>query len=198
MCALLKLVLGMTKRTDIKNGEIFKGDGKGHHSVWTGGGVTHTAPSSTLFIPALPRVPIKKAEELFEKMPGFIAFRVVRNMGFVDFKTTGQGQYILRSMRAQGAPHVQPATMAMRRHQGHVLEEGTPGLAIDFDKDPASKRNRNYEAQQDDLKRKRREEMSRPYFCACCGSKALSLFKVSCCNGVVVSTRKDFQVKTPI
>ena len=37
------------------------------------------------------------------------------------------------------------ATNAMRKFQSHSFNGETPGIAIDFDKDPVAKRNREYE-----------------------------------------------------
>ena len=65
---------------------------------------------------------------------GFVAFRRPRpSMIFVDFKEIGQ------------------ATVAMRKHQGEKFPgfEHCPGLAIDFDKDPVSKRNQQYEKERE-------------------------------------------------
>jgi hypothetical protein len=80
-------------------------------------------------------------------------------MVFVDFKSVVQ------------------ATNAMRKCQGHVFEGCTKGIAIDYDKDPKSKRNRNYENQR---KVEIKADLSRfqtKYSCAICGTRCLTLGK---------------------
>ena len=72
---------------------------------------------------------------VFDGDDGFLCFRPVgggnkRRMAFIDYDST------------------QLAGKAMRKHQGHMLSSaGGPdsGLAIDFDKDPRSKRSRAME-----------------------------------------------------
>jgi hypothetical protein len=134
-----------------------KGVGAG---TWVGDGtVTRTKATSTLFITAIPSsISVGRVEELFEKEPGFFAFRTVRQMVFVDFQSVVQ------------------ATNAMRKYQGHKFE-GCKGIAIDYDKDPKSKRNRNYEAQR---KKEVKADLSRfqtKYSCALCGTRCLTLGK---------------------
>ena len=102
--------------------------------------MTKTAPARTLFILGAPsEIPSGVIENAFMKDFGFVAFRRPRpNMIFVDYKEVGQ------------------ATVAMRKHQGQKFPgfEHCAGLAIDFDKDPVSKRNQQYERERDHQLRK--------------------------------------------
>ena len=114
---------------------MFNKDGK-RGGLYVGGAhVTKTAPARTLFILGAPSsIPTELIENSFSKDFGYVAFRRPRpSMIFVDYKEIGQ------------------ATVAMRKHQGEKFPgyERCPGLAIDFDKDPVSKRNQQYEKERD-------------------------------------------------
>lgn len=92
---------------------------------------------------------------MFESLTGFVDFRARRRMCFVDFTTESQGASLLPHppRRTRTAltlfvvvvVGVVTATQAMRKVQGHQMRPGAKGLAIDYDKDPVSKRNKNYE-----------------------------------------------------
>ena len=102
---------------------------------------------------------MKAVADLFEKEPGFLAFRTVRRMVFVDFNTA------------------QSATLAMRKHQNTRLRPSDArGIAIDFDKDKREKRNRNFEqVNRTHLDRQERERQMTRYSCVLCGCTALKL-----------------------
>lgn len=96
-------------RSDVKNGKMFNPNGAGS-SVWIGEGVTKTKQSRTLFITMvldilmliidlliicvqIPHsVGLEEVEDLFKPEPGFIAFRTVRRMAFIDFDEIQQGK----------------------------------------------------------------------------------------------------------
>lgn len=64
----------------------------------------------------------------------------------------------------------------MRKFQGHKFPgHNHNGLAIDFDKDPVSKRNREYEKQREKREYLELEKGLTSYFCSLCGTKCLSL-----------------------
>ena len=121
--------------------------------TWVGGRSTQTAPSPTLFVTNLDSwVPLEWVAALFSGEHGFVAFRNVRRMCFVDFNS------------------VQAATAAMRKRQNHVFSQpgADPAIAaaaaaasssssaappvrkmlIDYDKDSrAEKRDKQFTAQ---------------------------------------------------
>jgi hypothetical protein len=73
-------------RTDVKNAAIFSAAGSGT-AIWAGAGVTRTRASPTIFISGVPpHIPLERVEALFSGERGFLAFRVVRRMVFVDFR----------------------------------------------------------------------------------------------------------------
>ena len=81
----------------------------------------------------------------------------MRRLAFVDFDSIAQ------------------STAAMRAFQGYVLaghESASTGLLLDFDKDPASKRENEFQKQ---LRRTERDEMTlmTPLFCRFCGVDAV-------------------------
>ena len=93
----------LTGGTGAANSYLFntKGSGPG---VWTGIGTTKTKASSTIFVTNIPRdCALEQVQGLFATLPGFISFRTVRRLAFVDFNTIAQ------------------ATEAMRTFQGYVL-----------------------------------------------------------------------------
>lgn len=139
--------------------EMFNVGGHGV-GVYSGGGVmTKTEAKRTLFVTNIPSgCELSEVEKIFCERTGFVSFRSVRRMCFVDFE------------------QVSHATAAMRELQGHKLPGGgEKGLAIDYDKDHVSKRNRNYEIQRRDAEREILEKTLTNYNCAACGAKALSI-----------------------
>ena len=64
----------------------------------------------------------------------------------------------------------------MRKYQGYIFPgHNSKGLAIDFDKDPTSKRNREYEKQRMKQEYAELEKGLTAYFCQICGTKCLNI-----------------------
>ena len=100
--------------------------------MWNGVTMTTTEATFTLYVTNIPdNADVNEVCGLFDQDDGFLCFRPVgggnkRRMAFVDFDAT------------------QLAAKSMRKHQNHKLPgvtEAMGGLAIDFDKDPRSKKN---------------------------------------------------------
>ena len=152
----------MTERRDATstNTHIFNAGGA-NPGVWCGTGVTRTKPSPTLFVMVPDAVTTAEVGELFRACTGFLGWRTVRRMVFVDFNST------------------QDSTSAMRRFQGYSDFAGQKGrktrLAIDFDKDSRDKRNREYEKEREAKLRDARERDLAPYTCSICGTTVFKL-----------------------
>ena len=152
----------MTQRRDAtsSNKHIFNVGGA-NPGVWCGTGVTKTKPSPTLFVMVPDAVSTEEVGELFRACTGFLGWRAVRRMVFVDFNS------------------VQGSTSAMRRFQGYNEFVGTKKqqarLAIDFDKDSRDKRNREYEKEREAKLRDAREMDLVPYNCSICGTTVFKL-----------------------
>jgi hypothetical protein len=139
-----------------------------------------TKPASTLFITMIPNgVSMETIDEVFKAEPGYFAFRTVRQMVFIDYNTT------------------YAATAAMRKLQNHKFPgfESSRGIAIDYgtiplsphnpgfliypaflpDKDPTSKRNKQYERQSKDAQKQARESSLTKVRCVICGTRCLKL-----------------------
>ena len=106
-------------------------------------------------------VSTEEVGELFRACTGFLGWRAVRRMVFVDFNS------------------VQDSTSAMRRFQGYNEFVGAKKrqarLAIDFDKDSRDKRNREYEKEREAKLRDAREMDLVPYNCSICGTTVFKL-----------------------
>ncbi len=110
---------------------------------------------------------IAQVEQLFSVEEGFFAFRTVRHMVFVDFKS------------------IPAASAAMRKYQNHFFTDpktnapitnpnGTgSGMLIDYDKDPTSKRNANYNRQA--MKEFKDDALIVRVMCSTCGSVVIKL-----------------------
>ena len=137
--------------------------------MWCGSGVTKTKPSETLFVMVPEAVTAAEVGELFEASPGFMGWRTVRRMVFVDFHTTQASTAAMRRFQAYDAFACNRATGAQDRRRTPVR------LAIDFDKDSREKRNRQYERQRECALRDARERSETAYACTVCGTRAFSL-----------------------
>jgi hypothetical protein len=66
--------------------------------VWTGIGVTKTKPQSTIFVTNIPHeIELEQVRALFVSLPGYISFRTVRKLAFVDFQTIPQATEAMRT-----------------------------------------------------------------------------------------------------
>jgi hypothetical protein len=98
--------------------------------VYAGGRITHTRQSPTLFVTNLdPSVCLESVAALFSAEPGFIAFRTVRRMCFIDYAS------------------VHDANAAMRKRQNHRFTPDSKPMLIDYDKDSRDKRDRQFTKQ---------------------------------------------------
>lgn len=148
---------------------IFSGNGSAASASSSSGGVftgmhaTATAPSSTLFITNIdPRIPLSEVAALFQHEGGFIAFRNVRRMCFIDFAS------------------VRDATNAMRKRQNYHFPSLTHDttakkLLIDYDKDEASKRNAAFTKQIDRSLRESENAEVVKIECSTCSHHALEV-----------------------
>jgi hypothetical protein len=144
-----------------KNTHIFNPKATSRQAVWGGvahGAVTRTKPSPTLFISTMPaHVDLQAVEKLFAQHPGFLRFRSVRRLAFVDFMSEHH------------------SISAMRAVQGVVVSGHS--LVVDFDKDPDIKKEHFVERQQVDEELRRQLSTADAYFCSVCSSCCLHLSK---------------------
>ena len=152
---------------NLKNSEVFRGQGAtgaATSAIWVGKGVTRTKPSTTLFVTNVPGdVSMLRVEALFKPHNGFVAFRTVRRMCFVDFDSIHAAT---ASMRLVQGHRFSEAVGGAHRDRPAAFKREAEGLVIDYDKDSVDKRNRNYEQQRRELERKALTKV----FCTVCGS----------------------------
>lgn len=149
-----------TLRQDITNLAMYRGSGGlgAGPGVYMGSGVTRTKASKTLYVAMLPRgATAEQVEALFRTEAGFVALRMVRRMCFIDFETD------------------RFATEAMRKFQDHVFPGAERGIAIDYDKDPVDKRNRNADRQRREQALREQLLATDQYGCSICGCEVLNL-----------------------
>jgi RNA recognition motif len=122
----------ISQQHDKKSSSMGRSSTSSTAATWAGRGVTRTSPSFTLFVTNIPsHITTAQVEMLFRSERGFFAVRAVRRMTFVDFDT------------------IPDATRAMRKFQDYTFDGVAKGhgLLIDYDKDPQSKRDRQFKKQ---------------------------------------------------
>ncbi|GBG46512.1 hypothetical protein CBR_g79910 [Chara braunii] len=119
--------------------------------------------SRTLYITNVaPGTGSEELEGLFRHLDGFLAFRRVRSMCFVDFSTKQQ------------------ATSAMWQTHGHKFKPSDEGLLVSYDKDDTEERGGWSIRKREENKRKRKEvESTRVlYRCSACGHFCFKLARI--------------------
>jgi len=122
--------------------------------------VTRTDAAPTLFVTNLHHDAVEAIRLLMEREEGFVSFRTVRQMCFVDFES------------------IIAANRVMRKYQGHIFEnipnrEG--GVLIDYDKDMREKRNREFEKSRLRAITKEDRKHLVTLFCRTCENELLQL-----------------------
>jgi hypothetical protein len=157
----------------------------------------------------------RTVESLFRTEPGFVGFRTVRHMCFVDFENERQSTAAMRKYQGYtfgGATNVSalpphplvwrslsrshtpaptpslapPPTVCSSSFAGYgdardvTISRGVvdQGLAIDFDKDHVSKRNRSYEIELQSRKSIDDSDKILRYYCSKCHTRCVVLDKV--------------------